>query len=117
MTRGHETARELGARMLILFVPRKFRVYHSLVEVPEKSWLLRWPVGDFPERFGRMVSEISPDIRYVDLTPVLSREARAGRPTYLEDDSHWSAAGHAVVADVIAEWLAAEPPNAGTGSP
>ena len=85
-----------------LSFPTRFRVYHDIVRILEDSQLLHWQTSDFPDRFGELIHGVSPNIRYVDLTPVLESEARAGRMVYLPDDSHWSAEGHGVVAGHLA---------------
>ncbi|HEX6739620.1 MAG TPA: hypothetical protein VF310_15175, partial [Vicinamibacteria bacterium] len=44
-------------------------------------------------------------IPFLDLMPALEAEARAGRPTYFPDDSHWNTAGHEVAARELDAFL------------
>lgn len=46
-------------------------------------------------------------IRHLDLLPWL-RERAAGRPIYFPGDRHWNALGHALAAERLADFLAAE---------
>jgi hypothetical protein len=48
-------------------------------------------------------------IETCDLTPALRAAADAGQALYFTYDGHWTAAGHAVVADAMATCLAEEP--------
>jgi lysophospholipase L1-like esterase len=42
-------------------------------------------------------------VGFVDLTPALTAAASRGELVYFPDDTHWSAAGNAVVAQALAE--------------
>jgi PAS domain S-box-containing protein len=53
-----------------------------------------------------MISEISPDIEYLDLTPALKSAARKNVLVFLPDDTHWSGEGHQVVAETLSHALA-----------
>jgi hypothetical protein len=102
---AHNLTRSIGAELLVLFVPSKFRVYHDIIELPETSDLGRWRTNDLPDRLGQLLREVSPEIGYVDLTPVLEAEARDGRMVYFPDDTHWSPQGHRTVARTLAALL------------
>ena len=49
-----------------------------------------------------MISEISPDIGYLDLTTVFKSAAKRNTQVFLSDDTHWSSEGHQVVAEALA---------------
>lgn len=89
-------------RFLVAFVPEKFRVYHDLPNVSLSTTAIRqWHVSDLPGRLQQLLAESDPRIEYVDLTPALKATARAGIPTYLPDDTHWTDEGNRVAADAI----------------
>ena len=92
-----------GARFIVVFAPTTFRVYHEIANF-EKSGedIKRWDLNDLPDRLRKMVSEISPDIGYLDLTSVLKSAARKNSLVFLSDDTHWSSEGHRVVAEALA---------------
>jgi PAS domain S-box-containing protein len=48
-----------------------------------------------------MISEISPDIGYLDLTPVFKSAVARRIPVFIPDDTHWSSQGHLVVAEAL----------------
>ena len=49
------------------------------------------------------------NIPFVDLTPVLEKNAGAGHTVYYVDDDHLNAAGHEIAAQELARFLAREP--------
>ena len=52
-----------------------------------------------------MVSGLSQEVRFLDLTPVLRTKAQAGVLPYFSDDSHLNEVGHEVVAEALAEFV------------
>jgi hypothetical protein len=105
ISQAFTVTRAMDADLLVLFVPWKYRVYREAIEIPNKSRLPRWHVGDLPLRFARMLNQVSSEIRFIDLTSALAREAKAGQMVYLADDTHWSSDGHRVVAGAVAQEL------------
>ncbi len=98
-----------GGRLLIVFAPTAFRVYRNIADFKEAGDTNLWDLNDLPDRLRKMVSEISPDIDYLDLTPALESAARNNSLVFLPDDTHWSAEGHRVVAEALASALMVEP--------
>jgi oligoribonuclease NrnB/cAMP/cGMP phosphodiesterase (DHH superfamily) len=47
-------------------------------------------------------------LRCLDLTPTFRQRAAQGEQLYFRLDGHWNAAGHALAADLIYEYLAAQ---------
>lgn len=90
-----------GIELLVANVPTKLRVYQDLCTFPKDSEVPGWKLNDVPKRLGRWCE--TADIEYVDLTAALKSAAREGTLVYLVDDPHWSAQGHALVAEEIAE--------------
>jgi len=103
LRQAHEITQRQGITLVVAFIPLSFRVYKDVVECTDGSTCATWAVNDLPQRFEAAVAEVSEEIPYIDLTPVLVAEARAGRLAYLPDDTHWSAEGHRVAAEAIAE--------------
>ena len=67
-----------GIDLVVVYIPEKFRVFRDICPCAEGAECHGWVLNDLPDRFRRLVSEISPDIGYVDLTPALTA-ARAER--------------------------------------
>ncbi|MCC6139217.1 MAG: PAS domain-containing protein [Nitrospira sp.] len=100
---AYELARSQGAGFMVAFAPTKFRVYRDIVRFDGNAQgdLKWWVLNDLPERLHRLVADISPDIRYVDLTPALSAAAKTTPLVFIPDDTHWTADGHRVVAETL----------------
>ncbi len=105
MLTARAEAEAAGADFALAFVPTKFRVYADLCAWPEESDLAGWVRSDLPERLAAFAREHG--IAYVDLTPALESASRSGSLTYFEDDTHWTPAGHEVVAEAVARLLEA----------
>ena len=106
LANAFEQTERHGIQLVVAFAPIAYRVYHEVADFtearPELHW---WTLSDLPERLGRILSDISPRIGYVDLTPALVAAAREGRLVYLLDDTHWTIEGHAVVARALNDYL------------
>ncbi|MBM4383049.1 MAG: SGNH/GDSL hydrolase family protein [Deltaproteobacteria bacterium] len=96
-------AREIGARFLVVYIPRKFEVYQGLLEIPEGSLVARWKDARLNERVAAWAE--SQGIDFLDTTPVLRREVEAGSHPYLLDDVHWNERGHELAAELISRRL------------
>jgi len=104
---AYELAHEARIDFVVAFAPTKFRVYHDIAQIdPNLSGDIKWwSLNDIPDRLRRIVADISPDIRYVDLTPALRQAAKMNRLMFIPDDTHWTSDGHQVVADALDEAL------------
>jgi hypothetical protein len=102
---SHNLSVAQGARLVFVFIPDKFRVFHDLCSFPNASECRNWVVSDLPERMRKAVNSIAADIGYLDLTPHLTAAAKAGQLPYHVDDAHWSPEGHRVAADAINGYL------------
>jgi SGNH hydrolase-like domain, acetyltransferase AlgX len=109
LAKAHELCRRLGIDLVVVFIPTKFRVYRDLCRFEPDSPCLAWPVDGVPGELGKLVASISTAIGYIDLTPSFQTEAANGSLVYLQDDTHWSGAGHALAAHAIREYLKARP--------
>lgn len=99
--RGTDLCRERGIRLVIFYVPIKFRVYGDLCTYPPGSPCTRWHPWDLESRFAAFCRDAG--IEFVSLTEPMRRAAAAGDVVYAPEDSHWSAEGHRLVARVVRE--------------
>lgn len=102
---AHRLSASQGARLIFVFVPTKFRVFHDYCQFPGQSECRNWTVNDLPERLRNAVVSIAPDIGFLDLTPRLTEDAKKGALPYYPDDDHWSPEGHKVAAEAINDYL------------
>jgi hypothetical protein len=109
LAEAYELCARDGIRLLVVYLPTKFRVYGTLVEVETGSDLRQWVLNDLPERFRQTMGAISPGIEYLDLTPRFLEAARRGTMLFFLDDSHWSPEGHDLAAQEIAERITDRP--------
>lgn len=107
LTAAYQLSREQGIRLIVVFAPAEFRVYEGLsnvVEVSEKA--KRLVVNNLPEKLRTIVAGISPQIDYLDLTPIFRAKTEEGIPVFLSDDTHWTNEGHRIVAQALHKLLA-----------
>jgi hypothetical protein len=97
---------DTGARLVLIYVPTKFRVYDELCEYPEESDMRAWRVSDLPQQMASWAAEHG--IPYVDLTKSLKESAALGEMVFFQDDGHWNAKGNEIAADVIGDFLQSE---------
>ncbi|WP_437963547.1 GDSL-type esterase/lipase family protein [Sorangium sp. So ce260] len=112
LERGLALCREHDARPVVLLVPNKFRVMGAFTELNETT---RRAVQNTPQASEQ--DSLAPWLRrlceqrgvtFVDTTEALTARARAGELVYLPFDTHLSAAGHRVVAEVLSAALATQ---------
>ena len=94
-----------GARLIFVFVPMKFTVYHSFCQFPPESKCRTWVATDMSQRLQTALASASPEMGYFDLTPALVDAAKRGELTYYPDDVHWSSEGQKVAAEAINSYL------------
>ncbi|HWP23826.1 MAG TPA: hypothetical protein VNM15_06525 [Candidatus Binatia bacterium] len=92
----HSRARADGATLLVVLQPSKEEVYLPLVtgSLPDPAEPLRSALAD------RKIS-------YLDLLPEFRRRAAKGEVLFFETDGHPNARGYALIAELIASYLAA----------
>ena len=99
-----ETARHLGLRPWLVFMPIKRRAFDGHLQWTSPDAALPLPIG-IPELIRDLAA--TNGIRFVDVTPALQREVAAGRLPYnARWDTHLNRLGSATVARVLAEALA-----------
>jgi len=99
---AHNLCQDAGAKFLLIFAPTKFRVYRDFTEFDTYAQARYWVVNDLPQIFRTIVHEDFPDGGYLDLTTVLSEQARQKPLLYFDNDTHWTAEGHRIIASAIA---------------
>ncbi len=100
---AYRVVQKEGAQFIVVLAPTKFRVYRDIANFEKAGEDLKlWELNDLPDRLRKMLSEISPDIGFLDLTPALKSAARKNRLVFISDDTHWSSEGHRVVAEALA---------------
>lgn len=109
----HAAVRASGADLLVALVPEAVQV-----EERRRAEVARVvPAGqplDFEHPntvFARMLDSLG--IRWVDLTPAFRAAAGNGDLLYYPRDGHWTAAGNALAAGVLAEHIASRATDAG----
>ena len=90
-----------GGALVVVYAPVALRVYHDICEFDEDNAARRSTLNDLPNRVQTWAR--SRGVGFVDLTPALTAAASRGELVYFPDDTHWSAAGNAVVAQALAE--------------
>lgn len=105
LTEMQAVCRQAGVRLVVVFIPTKWRVYRDLCTFEPGAVCSRWPVDDVPRVLGELVSDARGDVGFLDLTPSFVDEGARGALLYLPDDTHWSVEGHRAAALAIADFL------------
>lgn len=106
--RAREICREHGVKLVVFYVPIKFRVYGDFCAFPAGSPCASWHPWGLESQFTAFCREAG--IQFVSLTPAMRRAAAAGEVVYAPEDSHWNAAGHRLVAGLIHDVDLSTPP-------
>jgi hypothetical protein len=104
-----ETARALGLKPWLLYMPSKERVLHGHLEFLDRAdrALRAWSPTDLPDVVNRFCAKHG--IRFLDLTPVLAGESDKGVLTYNGVfDSHLNRTGALRVGQALAQALQPE---------
>lgn len=115
LERARDAAQSVGADFLIVYIPRKLRVYRDYIEVGPESVVHAWPMNDLPDVMAQWC--LHEGIDFLDATPPLRDAVAAGTSVYLPDDVHWNAEGHRIVAEAVSRRiqtlgsLAGQPPR------
>jgi GDSL-like Lipase/Acylhydrolase family len=96
-----EVTRARNIKLIICFVPIKFRVYRPFIELPAASPAQSWGVWPIRKRFAEFCH--SERVSCLDLTPLFQKAVRRGGMPYAPVDTHWSVEGHDLVAERLAD--------------
>lgn len=109
MARFADEIRQAGGQYNAVFVPTKWRVLGpQCTQLPAKSDLHDAAQHLSPLRDHMLAWSLRTGIPLLDLTPPLLQASQQGVMPWFELDTHWNAAGHAVVANAMAAWSALE---------
>ena len=103
---GRDLTRQQGAEFVVIYIPRKFRIYKDHLELSGGTEIAEWEVNNLPEALGAWCAENG--IRFLDITPHLAGHVQAGVHPYFVDDVHWNPLGHETAARVITDHLSTE---------
>jgi hypothetical protein len=101
LTQANDLAAGNGARLIVMYIPTKYRVYGDFVELPPASDLRGSVLSDLPARLKQLASRVSPDLGFLDLTPLFRSAAAEGAVLYLSDDTHWNPEGQYLAAKAL----------------
>ena len=93
-----------NVRLILAYVPNKSRVYRHICQFP-KMPCDQFLIETLPDEIQTMLKSAAPNTTFLDLTEPLYQAARRGEDVYFKDDSHWTAAGHRIVAEELAKAL------------
>jgi hypothetical protein len=103
LTEANRLSKQAGARFIVVYIPRKFRVYREYLELQVDTEIAGWRVNDLPDRMDKWCKEN--DIAYIDTTPILKESAAEGISPYFIDDVHWNTLGHRLAGAGIVGYL------------
>jgi hypothetical protein len=109
LAEAHDVCRSHGVRLVVVFIPTKWRVYRDFCAFETDAACLRWGLDDLPGVVEEVVARVSGEVTFLDLTPRFRAQAAGGSLLYLPDDTHWSAEGHRVAARAVAEVVEGHP--------
>lgn len=110
LAEAYDVSRQRGIRLVVAFAPVKHRVHQGLENFePLTEEMREWPLNDLPNEVEAMLSALTPEIEFIDLTLPLREAAARGGLTYLPDDTHWTAEGQRVAGEAIHHLLAGRP--------
>ena len=104
-------ARRIESRLIVVFIPTSFRVYHDMVDCRHCDGM----IDDVSGRIERRLRAAA-HLEYLDLTGPLREAARRGQLVYRPDDTHWTEAGHEVAAEALSRLLGAGAARRGADS-
>jgi hypothetical protein len=85
---------------VFVFLPIKERVYWPYVTLPTNSAMKGWTFWPIREDFAKFCR--AENVPCLDLTEPFQKDVAAGNMPYLPTDTHWSARGHTLVAELLA---------------
>lgn len=96
-----------GIKIIFVFVPIKYRVYAPFVEFDTTSRANDWTLWPLDEEFLSFCQDTG--VECILLTDEFRADLARGGMPYWPTDTHWSPAGHMLVAEVLAARLDASP--------
>lgn len=90
-------ANDRDIKMIFMYVPIKYRVYHPFIEIESDSPINNWELWELPQLFSEFCS--TANVACINLTAMLQEAVDEGKMPYAPSDTHWSAEGHRLVAE------------------
>lgn len=90
---------EQNIKLIIMYVPIKYRVYQSYINVDADSPINNWDVWQLPAQFSEFCDKVGADC--IDLTEMFKASVRDGKMPYAINDTHWGVEGHRIVAEQL----------------
>jgi hypothetical protein len=103
MLEANKVSEDNGAKLVIVYVPNKFRVHCDSCKYPDDGYGKQWKPNDLPSRLESWCK--LNEINFLDLTPGLKESASRGELVYFTDDGHWTPKGHEVVSDALSRLI------------
>jgi lysophospholipase L1-like esterase len=103
LLKARDITRRIGADLLVVYIPRKLRVYRGFLRAEPGAAAHTWELNNLPEVVGAWCR--AHDVAFLDSTLPLRQAVGSGTSVYLPEDVHWNAAGHEVVAAAVADRL------------
>lgn len=96
---GNRFCHDNGIRLLVCYVPIKFRVYREFVEFAPDSPCRNWNPWSLPKDFADFCRDAG--IPFLDFTDALKESVSEGKMPYGAADSHWGPDGHRQAAEIL----------------
>jgi hypothetical protein len=90
-------ASDQDIKLIFMFVPIKYRVYHPFIEIDPDSPINNWELWPLPHLFSDFCS--TENVACINLTEMFRQAVRDGKMPYAPADTHWGAEGHRLVAE------------------
>ena len=113
---GFRLCQDQGIRLVLVFIPSMVRVMESWLTFNDAAQRERYLPGstgraqrDFSSHLQQLCQQLG--CPYLDALPALrSQAARDNKRIYIPNDEHVDVMGHQVLAQLLLEWLRANPP-------
>ena len=106
LTRANHLSMENGAEFVVIYVPRKFRVYKDHLKLLPDHSISSWEITTLAETLGTWCADN--DIHFLDTSPHLEKYVSEGIHPYFIDDVHWNQLGHETATSAITDYLLSE---------
>jgi len=103
LLKAQRLSEESGAKLLLAYVPTKYRVYRDFCNFPQDGYVRTWKLNDLPSQFESWSKDHG--IAFIDLTSALRKSAAEGNLVYFPDDGHWNSNGQTVVAQTLEQFI------------
>ena len=100
LAEARDLTRQAGAEFLLVYIPRKLRVYQGFLRSEPGAFAELWQPNNLPDVMADWCRQQG--IEFLDSTGPLREAVAAGESVYLPDDVHWNAAGHRVAGRAVA---------------